>query len=377
MSVYTYTVSTDFPNGEVNIGNLAQEIRDSNITIALSGITLENDTVTITFKDTLPAAGKTILDGDTTNPAGGLIAAHDSTPIDPQPEPVSIQNLFTDGDNRLEVAPVPPVGLTERTLVSHNFCDPCTWYTESARTIETAVDSGDGFTFNLTNPNVIDMYHGRTYDEYHVRRAEPHEYAVVVRVNGVEQTMREAFTSSGGDYEVNYESGRIIFFQNQSGNTVEVEYSYAQGSSWWLIPSPGHRCDIQYSEAQFSSDLEMESSIAVVLEGFVEAFAPSQAVSNGGPVPNGTQIELDRWPYQTIDNIIEEAVTAQPRIASIGTNARASTERQVFPFQYSASQAIRASLGMRIGTQLGSDTPWSGTRASITFYCLERPEPAL
>lgn len=78
MSVYTYDALQDFPFGTVNIGNLTVEIAASAISVALSGVSQVDNTVTVTFKGTLSAAEKTILDGDTLNPAGGLIAEHNS-----------------------------------------------------------------------------------------------------------------------------------------------------------------------------------------------------------------------------------------------------------------------------------------------------------
>lgn len=374
-TLFTYSEANDFPNGSVNTEKLHDEILASAITVALLAVRKTGDVVEIEFKADLSAGDKTILDGDTTNPAGGLIAAHDNSPSIGI-EQVQLANIQQDSDMRLEVATGPPVGLTERVLVSPNLCDRTTWYFLSTRvTNEVATDSGDGLTFNLINSNLIDLYHGKTYDEYHLRQDGGAEYKVVVLVNSVELTERSAFASSGGDYTVDYAAGTITFFNSQSGNTVEVSYNYESGSLWSIVPNAGKRLDIQYAEAQFSSDLDMESELIVSIHGYVEVFAPSLAVSNGGPIPDGTVIELDRWPYETIDNIIEEAVSAQPVIPIIGTNARGTTtSRQIFPFRYNAARDIRASYGMQLSVSLGNDTVWTGERASVTFYAVERAE---
>lgn len=373
--LFTYSESADFPGGQVDVANLHAEIVASAITIALLAVRKNGDVVEIEFKADLPAGDKTILDGDTTNPAGGLLAAHDSTAV-VAIEQVQLANIQQDSDMRLEVATGPPVGLTERVLVSPNLCDATTWYQQSTRvTDEAATDSGDGLTFNLANSNVIDLYHGKVYDEYHVRQDGGAEYAVVVKVDTVEMTQREPFASSGGDYTVDYANGTITFGSSQAGSTVEVSYNYAGSSVWSVIPSSGKRLDIQYAEAQFSSDLEMTSSMIVSIHGYVDVFAPQLMVSNGGPIPDGTVIELDRWPYQTIDNIIEEAVSAQPVIPIIGTNSRGTTTtRQIFPFRYNAARDIRNAYGMMLCIQMGDDVPWDGERASVTFYSVERDE---
>lgn len=79
-TTYSYTISTDFPGGKVNTSNLKEEIQQSSvITISLNRIDTSGDTLDIVFNNSLPSGDKTVLDGDVTGPAGGLIALHDST----------------------------------------------------------------------------------------------------------------------------------------------------------------------------------------------------------------------------------------------------------------------------------------------------------
>lgn len=96
-ATHAYTISTDFPGGKANESNLKDEISLSGITIALDYISVVGDTITIVFKAVLPSADKTILDGDTTNPAGGLIASHNSTTKSSVP---SVQILEESGTQR-------------------------------------------------------------------------------------------------------------------------------------------------------------------------------------------------------------------------------------------------------------------------------------
>ena len=89
---YSYTISTGFPNGKVISDNLKTEITESTITKALSKIIKIGDVLDIYFKDALSAGEKTILDGDVSNPAGGLIADHDNVTIVHAPHEVIISN---------------------------------------------------------------------------------------------------------------------------------------------------------------------------------------------------------------------------------------------------------------------------------------------
>jgi hypothetical protein len=77
---YTYSIADDFPPAGINPSNLKHEIDDSAIASAtLLSINTEGDVATLTFSGALSSGDKTVLDGDTTGPAGGLIAAHDTT----------------------------------------------------------------------------------------------------------------------------------------------------------------------------------------------------------------------------------------------------------------------------------------------------------
>jgi len=77
---YTYQITTDFPSGGCFEDNLVIEIRASSIATALQDISRNGDVLSITFVSALSAGDKTTLDNDTSNPAGGLIAAHNPTP---------------------------------------------------------------------------------------------------------------------------------------------------------------------------------------------------------------------------------------------------------------------------------------------------------
>lgn len=91
-TTYSY-VAADFPNNQVNPAKLQAEIEASSITTPLTrvdtlggtfseGVFTDATSIDIVFDDPLSAGEKTTLDGDTTNPAGGLLAAHDNTPAE-------------------------------------------------------------------------------------------------------------------------------------------------------------------------------------------------------------------------------------------------------------------------------------------------------
>lgn len=92
MIIYTYAVSTDLPDGLVNIGKLHAEIAASPILTAIERVDLVGDQLDVVFKAALSAEDKTLLDGNITGPAGGLLAAHENTPDTNDPDRVEITN---------------------------------------------------------------------------------------------------------------------------------------------------------------------------------------------------------------------------------------------------------------------------------------------
>jgi hypothetical protein len=83
---YTYNVTNDLPGGKVNPGQLHLEIVNSSIVTVLRRIdtvggsyangAITGGTLKVVFADALSAGDKTILDNDTTGPAGGLLAVN-------------------------------------------------------------------------------------------------------------------------------------------------------------------------------------------------------------------------------------------------------------------------------------------------------------
>lgn len=93
-TTYNYIISTDFPEGAVNTSKLQIEIQASAIVTALNRVDTSGDNIDIVFNAALSSGDKTILDGDTTDPCGGLIAAHDNTPTTDSVR-VEVDNMAT------------------------------------------------------------------------------------------------------------------------------------------------------------------------------------------------------------------------------------------------------------------------------------------
>lgn len=369
---YTYNVLNDFPpgseNGAVNPQKLNDEIQTSSIVIALDNIKTYYDSAVlkcdIVFKDELSTADKTTLDGDTTNPCGGLIAAHDNTPS-PILSDVNINNVNMDAEGKAVIAIDKPAG-EEAVFVTHNFCDETTWYDESTRvTDEVATDDGGDHTiWSVANGNIIDMTHGNIHDEDNIKKREIHEYAVGVKVNDVLKTTRPPFAtdwSQGGDYYVNYILGQIIFKDNQEGNTVKVGYSYAVGARWRLVPESGKKIIIERAEVQFSKDLEYNDTLVYEVKAKVNEEPP---------------VYVDAVPpvyYKKVAQVIAEAYGTFPTILPCGGSARGIEQDYYnYPFIYTRRKeitSISSQYPLEFWLELENDKVYGGEHCSISFYC--------
>lgn len=83
MSIYNYSISTDFQSG-INESQLHSEIVESAIVTELVGITTEADNCDITFGGTLSEGDETILNG--------LVSAHIPKPCFNCPTAIIVQS---------------------------------------------------------------------------------------------------------------------------------------------------------------------------------------------------------------------------------------------------------------------------------------------
>jgi len=303
--------------------------------------------------------------GDTWDGSQGVPSPY--IPEPPAAMPVQIQGAAgavpQNNDLSLLIAQEPRVG-TELVMVTHNFCDPTTWFTSSVRSEnEVLTDSGDGLVWNSAHPNWIDLQHGKIFDEDAFSSDVPHGYAVTVTVDGVEAIPRAPFKASGGDFEVNYADGQVTFFSSKAGQEVVATYSYATDSTWILMPDQGYRVDIESVEAQFSSDVIMRDTIQFTIYGYNPADLPNK-------VPYATTN------YKSMRNFIDEAQGSYPLVPAIGGLEGRGTTHEIygFPFRYGTIRKMPSSYGLELHVKLTDDLAFSGEHATATFYCTVREE---
>jgi hypothetical protein len=272
----------------------------------------------------------------------------------------------------LKVVQVGRTGI-ESIISSHNFCDKTTWFFQSERIVsESLSNSGDNLTFSGSNLFWIDLLHGKMHKEDIWNSNE--QYSVEIFVDGVKKTQRLNWDNSGGDFTVNYNSGSITFF-NEVTSSVYSNYSFANGSQFILCPEAGEIINIEDAEAQFSTDVEYDSSIEFRIYGYAAVFAPFLIESNGGPFPDDYKIELpgEGETYKSIFQIIDEARGSYPQIPKINGLRGMKNAMNGFPFNYATIRSLDSTYGLELRVGLSNDKEFGGERATATFYTTISP----
>lgn len=259
-----------------------------------------------------------------------------------------------DSVSRMRVSPEPRLEGSQAVIVSHNWCDKCTWYGQSVRVLGETLSTEDGYNFSSQHQYWVDLTHGRVYREDLVSST----YKPKVYVDGIVKTERTPFATSGGDFEINYENGTVLFYSDQTGKTITSDYSYQNGSRFIVAPKSGKKLWVEKSEVQFSVDVEINDTIHFQAWA-TNPYNPSQKI----PVTEKTS-------YKVARDFVDEAQGVYPQVPAFGGTRRGlPCAHIVFPFNYLQIKEIKYSQGVEIRVWLEKNTCFGGTFGTATFYC--------
>jgi len=368
-TTYSYSLSSDFPDGAINAEKLEDEIYTSAITRSLSRIDVSGDDVDIVFNDALTTADQTVLDADTTGPAGGLIAAHDNSATS-VPSEVTISNAHFSSTKNIKVEVEPREGVG-KNFYSPNMCDRTTWYENSTTVTEFSMtDSGDQTTWNTngTHPGPwVDLTHGKIFCEDDITAANP-EYLCKVEVStdagsSWDAQTENTFNDTDEDYSVDYVNGTITFNSALGGSDlVRASFSKApETMTFSIIPSSGKRIRLIHVECQMSTDINFTSNV----EYQIWAYNPYD-------LPNKVQVKANK--YKTIMDFLYESTGVYPIFPKLAVSSPRGIPEDIIvvPFNYTASRDINSSQGIEI--RMVQYSEFTGTVCNCTFYCLEESE---
>lgn len=237
-------------------------------------------------------------------------------------------------------------------MSTHDFCNKVTWYTNSVRVIDEILSTGDGITYAAANDYFIDVTNGLTPRQnlYAV------SHGVVVKVDDV-------IVTSG--FTIDHVAGEIVFDSVQVG-TVKCTYSYATDSKWKLVPDSGKVLNINKSEIQFATDVQV--TVPLVFE--VTIANPYVAIE-GHPYFGIPRLSAKKVQYNNMRDFVNEANLGQGYIPQIGD---LPTNIIVFPFNYISNQPIQSSYGAELIISSLNDVELTGSYGTATFYLTSRSE---
>jgi len=284
-----------------------------------------------------------------------------------------------------------PTEGSRKTIVSHNWTDPTTWYSNSIKVVNEAPSVVTPLlVYDLANDVIIDSYHAKLWEEDSTMT----QYRVLLEVSTdggttwapkVEEDPHIAETTQGahGDFVVDYETGQITFHSAlPSGTTVRVSYYYVDmdtpGASQFIVaPLPGKILQLRKAEVQFTTDLVITDTVHFETFGYVDVFAPQYLQSNGGPYPSGTKIPIAKTCYKSMRDYYNEANGAQPTYPALGGAGFRGLVNDVVVLQwdYAAMLPISSAAGMEVRIYLVNDIPYGGEYSTATLYGLSENEP--
>jgi hypothetical protein len=228
-------------------------------------------------------------------------------------------------------------------ISSHNFCDRLSWFGDSVRVTGETLSLQSGTTYGSSHVNWIDMTHGRYYGEDWLGGV----YDPVIYVDGVEQT-------SG--FTIDYAAGTVTFESSPSG-AVTADYSYENGSTYYLRPSAGKVLFIEHTEAQFSVDVLINKSVVFEVWGY-----------NPSDIPN--KMRYKQIKYKNGKDFMNTANKGHvlPAFSEL------TKESLVFPYDYAKMTPLLSSQGIEVRVYIQDHQPYNSELGTVTFYTFQEDE---
>jgi len=263
-----------------------------------------------------------------------------------------------DSDNNMRITDQPVVG-SSKNIITHNFCDQCTWYQESIAVTEKVISPKVENVYDvylMGNVNIIDVYHGRITLENTISSRST--YRPVVKVNDVIKT-------EDSDYTINYELGEITFISPlTSQDIVKTSYRKAGNSTYTFGSITGKKLKIVHAEVQFSINLDVQKT-PIYFDAY--GYDPQNP-------PN--KILYKRNEYNNAKDYLNEANIGY-ELPGFG---ELSQHVLILPWNYPASKVLKYSEGAEIRISTKGHAPiktlnnQKGEIGTCTFYCLSEDE---
>jgi hypothetical protein len=303
------------------------------------------------------------------------------------PKDVNLYSTKKDQANQLVVANALGTDGGQRTI-THNFCDPQTWWHESTEHVAQASTSGDQLTYDITNHDkLIDVRHGRiTFeDDITVATVAPNGNTmtnivptVLLDAVALDQALEDA-TTGDDRYTIDYAAGTVTFAVARGGGVaVTVSFRKSGSSKYTIQPKAGHKFVLQDAEVDCSEDIDMTSKFTVDTHG-------SHTSVTGGVVAS-----LSKRIYKTMHDFQAAARRFWgPIPANFGATGGVASPKWTFEWQYSRSDALYDTANYRdvnehaalvtlnkVEVSIDGDVAYGGCCLTVTMYGYQEAEAA-
>ena len=258
------------------------------------------------------------------------------------------------------------------TLISHDWCDPSSWSTESIKVTGKVLVQDAGKVYDIPGDAlIIDLIHGRKTDEDEISAP----YLFKLTDDGTELT-------EDTDYVVDYKLGKVTMDDSYTVvGALVADYHKADGSCYIFEPTPGKNLVLEHPELNFSKDCFINTHIIFEVWVGNPYFNPANpivdwtATSQFG-VDNFLRFPYKRKIYKNEKDLINAANLGQGSIPQFGNLAH---DTLVFPFNYVTTTTLKASDMAQLRICLkkdkdGKNIPLTGSFGTVSFYVVSLNE---
>lgn len=252
------------------------------------------------------------------------------------------------------------------TLISHDWCDPSSWFTNSERVVDKVLTFESGLIHSSGDVDIIDLTHGRVTDEDEFSSS----YLVELKDNDV-------VIIEDKDYTVDYKTGKFTLDVNYSKQgELKATYSKATDSVYIYEPKPGKILVLEHPELNFSKDCFINVHIDFEVWVGNPYFDPEQPIVEYDPdVPgleNCLRLPYKKKVYKNEKDLVNAANLGQGFIPQFGN---LPDDVLVFPFNYVTTTNLRSTDLAQLRLSLGKNkdgevVPLTGSYGTVSFYVI-------
>lgn len=270
-------------------------------------------------------------------------------------------------------------------LITHNFCDPCSWWHESSEHVAQAATSGDSLTYDITgHEKLIDVRHGRlTFEDDLTAATEaPNGNTMTnlvptVLLDGAPLAQSLEDAAAGADrYTIDYVAGEVVFAVARSGEIVTVSFRKSTTSKFTICPKAGKKIVLQDAEVDVTENIDMTGKFTV------DTFGSHTQLTGGAVVSLSKRIYKKMHDFQAAARRFWGPVPA-----NFGLTGGVNSPKWTFEWQYNRSDALYdtpsyrdAVLGVPLPTlnkvevSIDGDVAYGGDCLTVTMYGYEAAE---